>query len=281
MDIKTHTHMSPDDFAKYLIITEELDPVYSALYRGTDIFDYSHGQLDKLLVAYFCLYHLGAAARIAERAGSDKAFWRLIMEAAVNTGLKWPRGSERRHWRGAQAVASAQHLVDLRMSPTALLDDWAAGATFAGVSSRVRECRGFGPWIAFKVADVLERVRGNPIDFADCELGFYDEPRKGAQYMLEGGVPVGEPLDDAQFQFEVSTWTKRLVKKGFKAPPDFQRPVNVQEIETIFCKYKSHVNGHYPLGKDTLEVQHGLTGWGDLATAIQAEVSKLPNALKS
>jgi hypothetical protein len=57
--------------------------------------------------------------------------------------------------------------------------------------------------------------------------------------------------------------------KKFNAPGGTPRPVNVQEVETIFCKYKSHLKGHYPLGKDTREIHHGLDGWGDLAQELQ------------
>ena len=47
------------------------------------------------------------------------------------------------------------------------------------------------------------------------------------------------------------------------------RRVNVQEVETIFCKYKSHLKGHYPVGKDSEEIRHALEGWGDTAQELQ------------
>src|SRR6185437_10528018 len=46
------------------------------------------------------------------------------------------------------------------------------------------------------------------------------------------------------------------------APPWRDRPVNIQEIETVLCKWKSHLHGRYPVGKDTSEVKHGLYAWG-------------------
>jgi hypothetical protein len=66
----------------------------------------------------------------------------------------------------------------------------------------------------------------------------------------------------------------------FKAPPDFTRPVNVQEIETVFCKYKSPLKGHYPLGKDTLELHHSLAGWGDLAEQLRSQLPHAQDRLK-
>jgi hypothetical protein len=59
---------------------------------------------------------------------------------------------------------------------------------------------------------------------------------------------------------------------GFSAPPRHDRPVGVQEVETCLCKYKSYVNGHYPIGKDSRELRHALTGWGSKADQLRAFV---------
>ena len=37
--------------------------------------------------------------------------------------------------------------------------------------------------------------------------------------------------------------------------------MNVQEVETILCKWKSHMGGHYPLGNDLHEIREGMTPW--------------------
>jgi len=57
---------------------------------------------------------------------------------------------------------------------------------------------------------------------------------------------------------------------GYKAPPYQDRSINIQELETVVCKYKSHCNGHYPLGLDTVDIYHGLDGWGDAAQELKA-----------
>jgi hypothetical protein len=62
--------------------------------------------------------------------------------------------------------------------------------------------------------------------------------------------------------------------------------VNVQEIETIFCKYKSYVKGHYHVGKDIHEIREALiytqkyskrTG---LANALLKAMPEKPPCLK-
>jgi hypothetical protein len=52
----------------------------------------------------------------------------------------------------------------------------------------------------------------------------------------------------------------RLRKKlgHIPAPPRYERGLDVQEYETILCKWSSHMKGHYPLGNDIHEIKKGL-----------------------
>jgi len=96
------------------------------------------------------------------------------------------------------------------------------------------------------------------VDFSQFELGVYSEPRKGAGLILTGDQE--EEITDADLKLVVQELQKKLGHHN--APPWLTtrkpRKVNIQEIETVLCKYKSHVNGHYEPGKDTKEVYHGL-----------------------
>lgn len=62
----------------------------------------------------------------------------------------------------------------------------------------------------------------------------------------------------------------------FKAPPFNDRPLNFQEFETILCKWKSHQNGHYPIGKDIEEISHTLDQWKE----VSPTAGRLLTALK-
>lgn len=274
------TQHTIEDFGTALIKSEDLDPVYTAICAAK----LDDPTLHRLSLAYWCLYHLGAAAKLAE-SKQPKRFWDGLMTAAVNEGLKWPRGSERRHFRGRQAVNAVADLS--RRYKTAsdavsymFLPVDGAQPTYGGVAARVQEHTGFGPWIAFKIADMGERVLGFPVDFTRCELGIYKDPRQGAalawyEIALASNKVVGTyktepwnyPIGDDDLRAIVAHYVKHFSK--FKAPPHNDRKVNVQEVETIFCKYKSHRKGHYPLGKDTREVAHALDGWGDLAQQLK------------
>lgn len=246
--------------------------------------------LARLCLAYWCFYHLGVAARLAE-IKSPKKYWGSMLSAAINAGENadgskpWPRGAERRHYRGAQAVRSmgelvqrygakeAQHAVVHFIQPNVKTPP-----TYKSVARAVRDHLGFGEWIAFKVADMSERVLGYSTDFSDCNLGIYKDPRQGAAvayleaqggYTYTAESPWDYPITDAQLAETVEHYVNLWRKKRVKAPGGPPRLVNVQEIETIFCKYKSHLKGQYPTGKDTREVHHGLNGWGDLAQQLQ------------
>lgn len=248
-------------FGQQLINTGDLDPVYIALAKS----GVGPAELARIIVAYSCNYHLSSAAYIAQYNGQK--FWDKLAEAAVNEGLKWPRGSERRHWRGKASVEGTQWISARYSTPETLVAYWATGSvqwytglkrkqqsTFVEVFKRVQELPYYGPWIAFKVADLLERVMGYPVDFSSFELGVYEEPRKGAALLLTGCADT--KITDAELNLTVTALLKEL--GPLKAPPARDRRINIQEAETVLCKYKSHVGGHYPPGKDTLEVLHGL-----------------------
>lgn len=276
--------MSIITFGDDLLRTGDLDPLYIALHNAAP----NRGTLERFCLAYWCLYHAGAASKLAEIKQPQK-FWAALMEAAVNEGLKWPRGSERRHFRAKNATDAVAYLMTRYRSPSDAvegflgLDGSGEEMTYASVSRAAQGHVGFGPWIAFKIADMSERVLGFPTDFADCELGIYKDPRQGAAvaFLERKGVtgtvaqdgkqvaPWEYRLEDAQLKETVAFYVATWRKKRAKAPPSGDRLVNVQEVETIFCKYKSHLKGHYPSGKDTREIGHGLDGWGDLAQQLK------------
>lgn len=272
------------EFGDILLKTGDLDPVYTAI-EGAAI---GNVLRHRLCLGYWCFYHLGLAAKLAEQK-TDKAYWALFEKAVVNEGVPkpYPRGAERRHFRGAQAWAAYQYLRGQYKSPLEATEGLLGLAgkpmgqgpgvmTYASVSGAVQTHTGFGPWIAFKIADMAERVLGYPVDFSDCHLGIYKDPRQGAAlaWHTKGtgsgpGKPWEEPISDEALQDCVNFYVKFWRGKRAKAPPTGDRLVNVQEIETIFCKWKSHVKGHYPIAKDTRELHHALVGWGDLADQLK------------
>jgi hypothetical protein len=278
-------------FAKQLIATKDLDPIYVML---------NAAQLDwdtraRFCLAYWMFYHAGVAARCAEAPPMPKYdFWYW-----VNLGqkAKWPRGTERRHFRGEQSRKAIESLSKRFPEPEEAVR-WVSGLTwriatpssdpepFQDIRDRVLDWRGFGNWIAFKVADMVDAVLEVEVDFHGAEPYFFDDPMKGGAWATMLGM--GMHFDPFTFnrKFNEATPTIRLgfLKAGLAylsdelhtqiCPHNPTRTLRLQEYETILCKYKSHLNGKYEVGKDTREILHALTGWGDLAEHLQVTLRK-------
>ena len=134
------------------------------------------------------------------------------------------------------------------------------------VMGRVKHWPLFGNWIAFKVADLLERCAGVAVVF-DPDLGLmYEEPAAGLRMLSTSFFsPGGESWSTNRWYGYLLTHFAQV-----KAPPALDRPCGPQEVETVLCKWKSHVAGRYWVGKDIHEVRHGLHGWGATADRLLA-----------
>jgi hypothetical protein len=290
--------LSYKQFGKILLLTGDLDPVYVMLTNS----GLHKDVLARWCLAYWMFYHCGVASKIA--AQPSKEFFNKALEL-FDSGC--PRGTERRHFRGAKARKAIRELRKLSDNHPEWIVGFVFGEinnqkarvtrtdrrmSFTDVSRRVLELPQFGPWMAFKVADMGERVLGYDVCFDDCELSMYKDPIKGAAL-----VTFGDQEHEMEARHVKKCVTKLIGEFGqLEAPPlvkgKWGRGVNLQEIETILCKYKSHVNGHYPPGKDSIEIHEALDDWGKLARKLQRHVpdwakeqralpSKLREAIRS
>jgi hypothetical protein len=284
---RNYDRLDIQTFGTHLLESGDLDPVYIAL---TKMEWPNEGQMSRWLIAYWCLYHCGAASYLSERPGPE--FWKGLMAAAKNdeaapAGGRWPRGHERRHFRGAAATTAVKKLWGKYLErPEQLVDDlMAPHQTLTGkmpfevVSKRAQELPLFGPWISFKICDMLDRVLEFPVDFAEADVFMFTDPVKAALMLWREKMGFAEdvkPKDQGMVIREVVNHL-RGVFKDHKAPPSRDRPVDLQEIETILCKWKSHRNGHYPLNNDIDEIASGLEPWAvvsDVALEMQHAMPK-------
>jgi hypothetical protein len=235
-------------FGRALLDSLDLDPIYVMLARsGLD-----RPALARWCLAYWCYYHAGVASRVADAPD----FWGAMARADRE---KWPRGAERRHFRGAAAAAALDALARRFPRPEAAVASLPAGPAPA-VMAAVRGWRGFGPCSAIKVADMLDRVLGVPVDWWGTDLAFYAEPAAAALLVARlEGLPADVPT--------VVNWLLDRLP-GRLAPPTFDRRLGPAEVETILCKFKAHHAGRYPVGKDTREIRRGLAGWGPTAERL-------------
>lgn len=269
MAARSYPRLGIEDFGRQLLETGDLDPIYVALH-GMQM---GHEQLSKWLIAYWCMYSAGVASWMSERADAD--FWPAMMVAAVNTaptpcGGRWERGKERRHFRGGQGVKAIEELSAMYPNRPAEMVDvliepwhqhWGRGSdalTAEEVIRRAKTHRSFGDWMSFKVADMVETVLGEPVIFDEAEIFMFDSPRQAAIMVADQTCPIDTTVE-AKIKYAVARL--ELEFRGMKAPPRFERHVGLQEIETILCKWKSHQNGHYPVGNDIHEISEGVKPW--------------------
>lgn len=246
------------EFSRFLLDTWDLDPLYPIVVNVIR----DEKVLKRFLLAYWIFYSAGVAAHIAE-AGS-KLFY---AELCKGNESHYPRGHERRHLRG-EGFANCMDSIQAFGCPEKVVDFMIDADDFQSISTRVQSFCGFGPWISWKIADMTDRVVYKYVDFSTAELGMYKDPVKGAALVKFGDQKHPILVEEVH---EVVEWSLRNLS-NYKSPPFDDRPLNVQEIETCLCKYKSYINGHYPYGNDTKDIYEGLDGWGDLADALKLEL---------
>lgn len=225
--------------ARQMIKSGDLDPIYIML----DNADLEPAMLKRWLLGYWCFYDSSAACALA----TSGNFYQEAVESYQHFG----RGHERRHFRGAAGLKCIEQLRNIG-SPEQVVDGLMAD-TFAGVAEKVDKLHLFGPWITWKIADMFECLGLAPVDFTGCSLNIYSEPVKGAALILHGDQEAKiTPQEVNEVVCHVVDDIDEL------APPRYRRKINVQEAETILCKYKAHINGFYPLNNDIIAVKDSL-----------------------
>lgn len=236
-------------FGTELVKTGDLDPVYIMLWEA----DMRFSILRKWLLAYWCFYHSGTASFVSD----SYNFWEAMREAAGSKDC--PRGKERRHFRADNAIKSVEYLSS-RGIPSLYKDLEMSAHSVIPVTNNVQTWVGFGPWISFKVADMLERLDIKEIEFdpEDTASLLFDSPRKGVDclWSSEKFVATFNPAGSNMSRWAIEKICRKL--RSLKAPPRYERPIGAQEAETILCKWYSYLNGRYKLGEDINSLRESL-----------------------
>jgi hypothetical protein len=246
--------MTLEEFGEELLKLGDLDPVYPEFLPYVSL---DRDKARRTILAYALFYDLGEALYLASR----EDFWTGVMIAARNEaenltphGTRWPRGAERRHFRGEKCIVAVEELAKSFPMPERLIAELVEpGGELREVMERLRVLPQFGPWIAFKLSDIGERVLAAPIHFpAYLDGSLYASPLFTVRLLASREGITCEEI-----------WNRTLSHfSKFAAPPRNERACGAQEVETIFCKYGSYLKGHYYPGKDLKEVRHSLKRWG-------------------
>lgn len=255
------------EFASHLLTSFDLDPIYVILTEAS----IPDSMLKRWLLAYWCYYSSGPASYIAECPDFYDA-----MRDGFAGNQQYPRGHERRHFRG-QAGFEAIQFLETYGPPEKVVDYIYEGGPldFQSVANRAMKFKLFGPWIAWKIADMGERVMCYPIDFSNANLNMYKDPVQGCALYLYGDY--SHPITPKEVDWVINDMLSKL--KDFREPPFLDRPLNVQSQETVACKFKAHTRGAYPKNFDLMEIRHTLSDlkWGDLSKEL---LKYLPDGVK-
>lgn len=253
----TYKRISGLEFGQQLCVTGDLDPVYTyALALSVE-------QRRRFVFAYLMFYHAGIATLLSVCKTTGE-FADVFTAICRQTG--GARGGERRHFRG---IATHAVLADLKWRSEHFGWDSVFGDTavlplvqtvvldFNAAYVNALSYPSVGSWLAFKTADMIERCDLlHPAaegfwsnDANQCNPYWYDQPRMGLQLIYGDTDCIDGKLTSEHDKFRSALLN--ILQEMRVAPCGLQsRALNQQEVETICCKYKSHLKGTYQVGKD-------------------------------
>ena len=117
-------------------------------------------------------------------------------------------------------------------------------------------------------ADMLERLGIREVNFDDGAMFLFKSPREGAELLwsIERGEEVA--TKETKQQYAVDQILNHHLGT-YLTPPRFERSINVQEAETILCKWKSYMGGRYKVGEDVESCRESLHKFPRSKTAQQ------------
>lgn len=240
--------LSVVEFGRQLVETGDLDPIYVMLWKAK----LERELLDRWTLAYLCFYHSGTCSWIVDQGKSN--YWAAMLGAARSS--LYPRGTERRHFRGELALKSVKWLAERGIESLYQPIRKPGILPLADVMRYVQTWVGFGPWVAFKAADFWERLGMARISFTNADTFLFDSPKEGARQVV-ARYANGEHVTEE----ESPAWAFAYLKQNLGsmlAPPRYERKLNGQEAETILCKVVGHWEGRYEVGHDIHEARAGL-----------------------
>jgi hypothetical protein len=67
------------------------------------------------------------------------------------------------------------------------------------------------------------------------------------------------------------------VLADYPAPGRLDRKIGPQEIETVLCKWGSHLSGHYPLYNDLHEIKNSVSNWVPHSNCAAVFLNEMPS----
>lgn len=249
------------EFARHMLSSWDIDPVYPVLKQLISDLELEPAQAEWLTILYLAWYELSSATTAFMRYPDPRGSGIL---GDVHT-LKLPTGIERRGLRTADAMQ--QHLLDWlsrfdgrsfftpatdffysrcredRYRNNSVLSQYVSGVKFNG------------RWASYKACEVLNKVLGFPNSAPDAGHEGSTGPRQGLLLFfppVHGNSPLAIRALDQQTQVLID------------AVAAYGVTLEVEEVETLLCDFKSLARGAYYVGHDTDLMLEGIR-----ATALE------------
>lgn len=219
-------------FARHLIDSSDLDPVYPILAELGRLRGYDREAALWLSVYYQAYYHLPSGLT-------------ALRGSSARVGL--PTGIERRGLRGGKVL---DYLDYLRASVRGSLHAWITQgwtdqpyANYRRFASTWQSLPQNGRWSTFKMAEILKVVHRLPIAAPDMDLKLATGPREGLEYLYALHRPDLRTLNRYANGFAARLYAA------------LGRVLDWETIETILCNWNSTRQGKYYVGHDIDEMQ--------------------------
>ena len=226
-------------FAFHHMMSQDIDPVYDLLRQLEAGLDPEEALWYSLL--YVAFYKVGSAEHVRQ-------------EGWVGVGPIWPPfaslpcGTERRGHRSPKAfLAHVDSLLRLQETHGGI-EGWLRRhwtredprTDWNLTRQALEEAHGNGRWASFKMAEILMRVHGWPIEPPDTGMEGSTGPKAGIQLIY------GDAEDRPRVLEERAEWLCHVLST--RLPGAFAP--DIAQVETILCDFHSLCEGRYYVGND-------------------------------
>lgn len=234
-------------FAKWHIISGDIDPVYPVLQNLGTLYCADEEEAIRLTFLYVTYYNLPSAIAAWNQSVFTKPG--RLPELPI---AKYPTGTERRAHRMPNKLIEHLAYLDGLVANYGSLHTWLthdltsnAETNWLIVQDKLRSVRHNGRWAAYKTGEILATVHGWPLSPTDAGHDFSSGPRQGlADCFPEAAQIVGykpEPVRKLdQLTHDLGVWLSDGL--GIDVP--------VEQVETVLCDWHSVQKGHYYVGHD-------------------------------
>ena len=249
--------LSWQDFAAKTIATDDLDPVYVALYRA----QMPEAMLMRWCAAFVTYYHMGTACELCTLEGND--FWTELWNRYDTA----PRASERRHFRGEAGKKAMRAWINTYGTPEKFFADCMRPSFMSLLQAGIPQ---IGHYFTWKCMDLREAVFGYHVDWTTAEYHMVALPMQGLDVIFPE-LKTQKKANYADALLQVADAIKHI-----PAPPRLARNCWVAEAETVCCMAKAYYGNKKPIGKDIAEKRADLTGYGEISDYLLSLMPEEP-----